>query len=80
MPTGYTCFIEDGKITTAKGFLLLCARAFGACIEMRDEPLSEPIPEKFNGDDTYRLWLEDAKTELSKLKAMSQDEVHAANE
>jgi len=80
MATGYTCFIEDGKITTAKGFLLLCARAFGACIEMRDEPLSEPIPEKFNGDDTYRLWLEDAKTKLSKLKALSQDEVHAANE
>lgn len=29
MPTGYTCFIEDGRITTGKEFLKKCIRAFG---------------------------------------------------
>lgn len=77
MPTGYTCFIEDGEITTAKEFIMLCARAFGACISMRDEPLSKPIPEKFEADTHYQKWLDNAKRDLEKYRAMTMEEVHA---
>lgn len=40
MPTGYTAGIEDGTITTVKQFALICARAFGATIMQRDDPLN----------------------------------------
>ena len=39
MPTGYTAFIENGKVKTAKQFLHLCLRAFGICVRMRDDSL-----------------------------------------
>ena len=44
MPTGYTSYIQDGDITTGKDFLKLCLRNFGVAINMRDEPLSKPVP------------------------------------
>jgi hypothetical protein len=47
MPTGYTYPIEDGTLTEFPQFALNCARAFGACIEMRDDPLDKPIPDEF---------------------------------
>ncbi len=74
MPTGYTAGIEDGKITTGKDFLMICARAFGACIEMRDEPLSKPIPETFGRSEYHDGELAKAKAELAKYKSMSADE------
>lgn len=44
MPTGYTNFIEEGKIDNARDFLKLCLRNFGIAIDYRDEPLSlEPL-------------------------------------
>ena len=46
MPTGYTAYIEDGDITTGKDFLMLCSRAFGVAIDVRDEPLSVPTDRK----------------------------------
>lgn len=45
MPTGYTAGVADGTITSFKEFALLCARAFGATITLRDEPMSSDIPE-----------------------------------
>ena len=53
MPTGYTYYIENGNITTAKDFIMLCTRAFGALISMRDEPLSTPIPQEIKADTQY---------------------------
>lgn len=40
MPTGYTAFIEDGRVKDAKTFLHLCLRNFGICYNMRDDGLS----------------------------------------
>ena len=34
MPTGYTYKIGEGA--SFKEFVMACARAFGACVEMRD--------------------------------------------
>lgn len=47
MPTGYTAAVEDGTITEFDDFAWQCARAFGALIMMRDDPMSAPIPQKF---------------------------------
>lgn len=44
MPTGYTAKLCEGE-QAFEEFALTCARAFGATIELRDEPLSSEIPE-----------------------------------
>ena len=74
MPTGYTAKIEDGSIKSAKDFLMLCARAFGACIEMRDEPLSKPIPEDFKPDDYYLNEIKEAEKRLENILSLTTDE------
>jgi hypothetical protein len=43
MPTGYTAGIIDGSIKDFKEYAILCTRAFGATIHMRDESLSTKI-------------------------------------
>lgn len=78
MPTGYTAFIEDGTITTGKDFLMLCARNFGATIEMRDEPLSAPIPKEFKPDNVYEKWLEEDLKELAELRGATEKEIQKA--
>lgn len=42
MATGYTHKILDGEITEFKDFAILCTRAFGATIHMRDEGFDTP--------------------------------------
>lgn len=75
MPTGYTDAIKNG--ITFKEFALGCARAFGACIEMRDEPANTPIPEEFKPDDYHQKAVENCQQELAKLKAMTAKECEA---
>lgn len=45
MPTGYTYYVQEGKVEGFRDFALICSRAFGACITLRDEPLSTDIPD-----------------------------------
>ena len=76
MPTGYTAkLVEDGQ--KFPEFVLTCARAFGALISLRDEPL-EPVPEGFepsSSGTTYHLdGITRAKDLLAKLKAMTFEE------
>lgn len=58
MPTGYTAQIEDRRITNAKDFLLLCTRAFGVAIDIKDEPLSTPTPMEFEPDEYFKINLQ----------------------
>lgn len=52
MPTGYTAkLIEKGQ--SFPEFVMLCARAFGACVEMREDGLDAPIPDKFEPSDYH---------------------------
>ena len=67
MPTGYTEKIYNGDKVTLKDYLLLCARQFGACIMMRDEPMSTPIPESFEPDDYHLKEIERIEKELKEL-------------
>lgn len=69
MPTGYTANIENG--ISFNEFILKCAKAFGACITMRDDPLDTPIPEKFEPSNYYKEKLEESKENLNKLQQMS---------
>lgn len=73
MPTGYTADIKDG--ISFKTFAMNCARAFGACIELRDEGGGgEVIPEAFAPSDYHAKALEKARTELLALEAMTPEQ------
>jgi hypothetical protein len=78
MSTGYICSIVDGEGISFKDFVLKCARAFGATIDMRDEPIDKPIPDEFKASTSYHdKMLSKAKKELARLKAMSIEEAEA---
>lgn len=70
MPTGYTAILGEKEDVSLKEFAMQCARNFGACIEMRDLPLSEPIPEKFEPSPFYQKRYEESKKELDDFMAM----------
>lgn len=72
MPTGYTYQLCEEEISFEK-FACNCARAFGACITLIDEPLSTPIPEKFEPDDYYLKEIKGSKKELKKLSSFDDD-------
>ena len=56
MPTGYTEDIYEGKDVSFSDFALKCARAFGACIEQRDDdPNDKPKLIEKNNDDSYHI-------------------------
>jgi hypothetical protein len=78
MPTGYTAAVQDGEITEFSEFAMSCARAFGACITMRDDPADAPIPEAFEPSSYHAKALEVAQAELAALEAMTEAEQEAA--
>lgn len=53
MPTGYTYPVCEGKITEFPEFAMSCARAFGALITMRDDPVDATIPDEIKPETTY---------------------------
>lgn len=69
MPSGYTCEIEKG--ITFRQFAMRCARAMGACIMMRDDPLDAPIPETFEPDDYHPKEIALARARLDSLSSMT---------
>lgn len=75
MPTGYTCFIENGKITTGKEFLKKCIRAFGCCINQRDESLDVPLETKIKSSNHYEEAYYKAVETYEKLKKMTLEEM-----
>ena len=73
MPTGYTAVIQDNLDISMKDFALVCARAFGACVMMRDEPFDTPIPEEFVPDTYHTDKLKQFTDELNHLETASRD-------
>jgi len=65
MPTGYTHEIEKG--IAFRDFVINCARAFGALVELRDSP-NAPIPTEFKPNDYHKRELESSKIKLAKTK------------
>lgn len=78
MPTGYTVDIPKGISFTE--YAMRCARAFGALITLREEPLDAEIPDEFEPSDYNLKRYEEAKAEVDRLRSMSQEEVKAAAE
>lgn len=73
MPTGYTADIAKG--ITFPQFAMNCARAFGACLTLRDEAVDgEAIPEHFEPSDYHLTQLDIARTNLADLESMSDEE------
>jgi hypothetical protein len=70
MPTGYTSDIAKG--ISFEEFALGCARAFGACIDMRDDPMDTPIPEKFEPSSYNTRQYYEAVKEKKAFDALSQ--------
>lgn len=74
MPTGYSAYILEDKLSKPSDFALICARAFGACIEQRDDSLDAPIklPEL---DTKYRdNLLKEATIKLKRLKKYTKEQ------
>lgn len=82
MPTGYTSFIEEGKVRTPKEFLHLCLRNFGICSHMRDESLelkddyTQDIIKGFQQDiDYHQKNLDEARKRLKTIQEMSEEDL-----
>jgi len=73
MPTVYTEGVATGKITDFKEYAMLCARAFGACIMLRDEPLSSDIPE-FEPSNYHDEQIAKAKADLLEFASASVEQ------
>lgn len=80
MPTGYTAGVESGEVTDLRDYMLICARAFGALISMRDDPMDAPIPEKLEASTRYYDEQIAAVTaEIALLSSMTADEALTAS-
>lgn len=77
MPTAYTAILGESEDMTLKDFAMLCARNFGALMCMRDEPLSVPIPEKFEPNAHFKKNLDRAQKEYDDFMALSDAEKSA---
>lgn len=79
MPTGYTAAVQSGDITDLRTFALRCARAFGACVTMRDAPHDTPVPSRFEPrTQHYDDLIEECLGKMRQLQAMSADEIDVA--
>lgn len=84
MPTGYTSFIEDGKVKNPADFLHICLRNFGVCWSMRDSDVpmdakdfESAIREGFQESiDYYRKQLDHAKKQLEEFNALSDEDLY----
>jgi len=71
MPSGYTAPVQSGEITELPDFAMTCARAFGALIEMRDDPVGAKIPAGFPVDPHYYESVRQATENVQKWEAIS---------
>ena len=75
MPTGYTSYIKDGKITSGKEFLKLCTRAFGIAVDLKDESLDVPTPNHFEPHPYYEKAYKDSLVSREKAYSKTLEEV-----
>jgi len=83
MPTGYTSFIEDGKVKTAKQFLHLCLRAFGVTMMIREDSLevkddyTEDLLKAFRGERSYhKKKINEAQKRMDAILALTDEELY----
>lgn len=74
MPTGYTAALIEEKEISFEKFVLTCSRAFGALIEMRDEPMDAKIPDEFRVSEYHTAELEKAMQRLNEFKSFTSED------
>jgi hypothetical protein len=78
MPTGYTAGVADGTIKTLRQYALDCARAFGACVMLRDEGGGgERIPQEFVASDYHSTKLAEESERLCEIRELDSAEAEA---
>lgn len=77
MPTGYTAAVEDGTVTDFRTFALRCARAMGACVMQRDDPMDAP-PKLRVESKYYAEAVERDEARVAELSAMTPAEADNA--
>lgn len=77
MPTGYTADVADGKVTDFRTFALRCARAFGATIMQRDNPMDE-LPKHREPSSYEAQRVETARADIARWDAMTVAEAQNA--
>lgn len=75
MPTGYTAQLAQGEVSFQE-FVWRCARAMGALVMMRDEPLDAPI-ERAEPSPYHRDRIVKSREQLDAARAWSDDEAEA---
>lgn len=78
MPSGYTAGVADGTVTSFREYASRCMRAFGALIDMRDDPSTTPIPDEVVPSDYYAKEVAETEGRIAALCAMTEAEVAAA--
>jgi len=78
MPTGYTDAIEKG--ITFREFALFCARAFGACITMKEDSADKEIPLKFEPSTYHKNQIQKITAEREALSKITEDEASKLSE
>lgn len=71
MPTVYTAQIQEG--ISFEKFVMSCARAFGACITMRDDPADKPIPDEFKPSNYHQKCIKEIQKEISLIESYDDD-------
>ena len=79
MPTGYTSILEKGNVSFEQ-FVMQCARAFGACVTMRDDDFDKSIPNEFKPSTYHLKEIKNINEEIKKVKAMSVQEAAKASQ
>lgn len=69
MPTGYT--MNVGKGQSFSSFVWTCAKAFGACVTMRDYNSDTPVPEEFKPSDYHSKKADEISWEIRRLDKAS---------
>lgn len=80
MPTGYTADVATGKVDNFNDFAWLCARAFGACIELRDDAPAPERPGPFKASRFHAERLLEARAHHSALLSMGRDAMEKARD
>lgn len=80
MATGFTEYIENGKVNTGKDFLKICVRGMSICTPIRNEPLDRPIPEMFTEDNYYYEKYIEVKERCEFFRNMTFEEAQACIE
>lgn len=77
MPSGYTAVFEKRDDVTFEEFVWRCARAMGALIHMRDEPMDAKIKLSYNNDTYHEDNIKKAVENLAIYSKMSLERAQA---